>query len=107
MYISHDWMCDPTGFYYAARNADDAASAAPRAVMGDEVKIASGLQLVAEFPAECHIRLVRNGEVAGEADGREFTHDLREPGVYRIEGFLKVDGELRGWIYSNPIYVRE
>jgi hypothetical protein len=107
MYVSHDWMCDPTGFYFAASNADDAASAAPRAVMGDEVKLTAGLQLVAEFPADCHIRLIRNGEVAKESDGREITLDLREPGVYRIEGFLDVDGELRGWIYGNPIYVRE
>ena len=27
-------------------------------------------------------------------------------GVYRVEGWLKVDGEERPWIYSNPIYAR-
>jgi hypothetical protein len=107
VYVSHDWMCDPTGFYFAARNVDDAASASPRAMMGDDVKLAAGLQLVAEFPADCHIRLIRNGEVVGEADGYEFNHDVKEAGIYRIEGFLRVDGELRSWIYSNPIYVRD
>jgi hypothetical protein len=107
MYVSHDWMCDPTGFYFAAHNSEDAASAPPRAKMGDEVKPSAGLQLVAEFPAECHIRLIRNGEVAAESDGREMVFDVSGAGVYRVEGFLKVDTELRGWIYSNPIYVRE
>ena len=29
-----------------------------------------------------------------------------EPGVYRVEGWLTLGGEDRGWIYSNPIYVR-
>ena len=29
-----------------------------------------------------------------------------ETGVYRVEGWLKLDGEDRPWIYSNPIYVR-
>jgi len=31
---------------------------------------------------------------------------LSNPGVYRVEGWLKLDGELRPWVYSNPIYVR-
>jgi hypothetical protein len=106
-YVSHDWMCDATGFYFAARHADDAASAAPRAVMGDEIKLGAGLQLVAEFPAEGHIRLIRNGQIVQEVDGRELTHDVKQAGVYRMEGFLTVDGEMRSWIYSNPIYVRD
>ncbi len=106
-YVSHDWMCDATGFYFAGRHTDDAASAAPRAVMGDEMKVGAGLLLVTEFPAECHIRLIRNGEVVQEADGRELTHDVKQAGVYRVEGFLTVDGEMRSWVYSNPIYVRE
>ncbi len=107
MYISHDWMCDPTVFYFAVEGLEDGPRSAPRAMMGDQTKMGSGLSLVAEFPAACHIRLIRNGEVAAEADGRDFAFDVREAGVYRIEGFLGIDGEQRGWIYSNPIYVRE
>jgi len=34
------------------------------------------------------------------------THITTEPGVYRIEAYRKYLGKLRGWIYSNPIYVR-
>jgi hypothetical protein len=106
-YVSHDWMCDPTGFYFAARNVDDAVGAAPRAVMGDEVALSAGLRLTAEVPAEAHLRLVHNGEVIEEADGRELEITPDEAGVYRLEAFLNVDGELRAWIYSNPIYVRQ
>lgn len=28
------------------------------------------------------------------------------PGVYPLEGWLKLDSEDRPWVYSNPIYVR-
>jgi len=33
-------------------------------------------------------------------------HVIMGPGVYRVEGWLTLDGEERGWIYANPIYVR-
>lgn len=105
-YVSHEWMCDATGFFFGARHVDDAQAAAPRAIMGDEIEYRSGLQLVAEFPASCNVRLLRNGEEVAAAEGYETVLDLDQPGVYRVEGWLTVDGENRPWIYSNPIYVR-
>jgi hypothetical protein len=70
------------------------------------VKADPALRLVAEFPVECDIRLIKNGEEVAKGQGRDFTHTPDGPGVYRIEGWLKVDEEDRVWIYSNPIYVR-
>ena len=102
-YVSHDWMCDPTGTYFAAHQGGDK----PVAILGDELRFAAGQQLIAEFPADCHIRLIRNGEVVQEGDGHELVHGLKQPGIYRAEAFLTVDTELRAWIYTNPIYVRE
>jgi len=102
-YISHDWMCDPTGTVYAARHADAEKLVA---IMGDEVKYDSELRLVAEFPVDCDVRLLKNGEEVIRTHGRTFTHSPDGPGVYRLEAFLKVDGEDRPWIYANPIYVR-
>jgi hypothetical protein len=34
------------------------------------------------------------------------THITAEPGVYRIEAYRRYLSKRRGWIYSNPIYVR-
>jgi hypothetical protein len=31
---------------------------------------------------------------------------VKEPGAYRLEAWLTLDGEQRPWIYSNPIYVK-
>lgn len=106
-YVSHDWMCDPTGFRFVAfRSAELLADEAAYALMGDETAFADDLHLAATFPVECGIRLLKDGAVAVEAEGRQLVHRPDGPGVYRIEGWLPVDGENRVWIYSNPIYVR-
>ncbi len=98
-FVSHDWMCDASGFSFQV------APPTP-ALIGDEIKFVAGQKLVARFPVSCHIRLLRNGKVIADAEQDELEHEVKAPGVYRVEGWLKVDGEDRPWVYSNPIYVR-
>ncbi len=102
-YVAHDWMCDATGFEFSAR----AGNGPPAANMGDEVMWLPGLQFTAKLPVRAHVRLLRNGEeIARPAGETNFVFAVKEPGVYRLEAWLKLDDELRPWIYSNPIYVR-
>jgi hypothetical protein len=102
-YVSHDWICDPTGFRFEAL---DGPVDSPRALMGDEVKASPTLRLVAQTPVSCRIRLLRDGRpIEDRADDR-LDVAVKEPGVYRIEAWLTLDGEERPWIYANPIYVR-
>jgi hypothetical protein len=98
-FVSHDWMCDATGFSFAM-------AAPATAIMGDETKYAAGQKLLAQFPVSCRIRLVRDGKVIADQESDHLEYAVAEPGVYRVEGWLRVDGEHRPWIYSNPIYVR-
>jgi hypothetical protein len=98
-FVSHDWMCDATGFSFLL-------SQPAQEIMGDEVKFAQGQKLVARFPVACHIRLLRNGKEVTELEGGQLEYAAEGPGVYRVEGWLKLDGEDRPWIYSNPIYLR-
>jgi hypothetical protein len=98
-YVSHDWMCDATGFSFLL-------SQPAQEIMGDEVKFAQGQKFVARFPVACHIRLLRNGKEVTELEGGQLEYAAEGPGVYRVEGWLKLDGEDRPWIYSNPIYLR-
>ncbi len=108
-FVSHDWMCDATGFNVILQTAESAGSGkAVPAMMGDEVKFATvkGGKLLAHFPVSCHARLLRDGKVAAEADRDQFEYIVESAGVYRLEGWLKIDGEDRPWIYANPIYVR-
>lgn len=98
-FVSHDWMCDATGFSFQLVHSTPA-------LMGDELKLAEGQKLAARFPVACHIRLLRNGKVIADAEQDQLEQEIKTPGVYRVEGWLKLDGEDRPWVYSNPIYVR-
>jgi len=110
-FVSHDWMCDASGFTLVLNSdpkgsAPSGGAASSRVLMGDEIKFRPGQTLVARFPVACHARLLRRGEVVQQTDGDQIEHQVVEAGVYRVEGWLQLDGELRPWIYSNPIYVR-
>jgi hypothetical protein len=98
-FVSHDWMCDATGFSFVL-------SAGGNAIMGDEIKFAAGQKLLAQFPVACRVRLIQDGKAIADQEGDRLEYALTGPGVYRVEGWLKLDGEDRPWIYSNPIYAR-
>jgi hypothetical protein len=83
-YVSHDWLCDPTGFSFIAEN---------------------NLGLRASLPIPANLKLIRDGQVIAESNGSKFAFKPTEPGAYRLEAWLTVDGEDRPWIFSNPIYV--
>jgi hypothetical protein len=102
VYVSHDWMCDPTGSRFEWIDSADGASR----LMGDEAKFAPGARLVARFPVPCHIRLLSGGRSIAERRGDHLEAEVKAPGVYRVEGWLEVDGEERPWLFTNPIYVR-
>lgn len=102
-YVAHDWMCEATGFRYEALNA----RGKPVGILGDEINHGDGLKLSAQFPIACRTRLLRNGSLIAETTGKDGVEfPVREPGVYRLEAWLMVDGEVRPWIFANPIYVR-
>lgn len=100
-YVAHDWLCDATGFAFVAAMPGQK----PFAVMGDETRFRPGAVLSLEAPAEGVIRLFRNGVKIAETKGRAMQQAVSEPGMYRAEVWLEVDGELRPWIYANPIRV--
>ncbi len=103
VYVSHDWMCDPTGFRFDATDAQGKLVA----LMGDEVKLADGLKLTAKLPLPAYLRLLHHGKEVAKSEGKsEFAFAVKEPGAYRLEAWLKLDGEWRPWIYSNPVYVK-
>lgn len=101
-YVAHDYLCHSTGFAFVAQSPEMKSVA----IMGDEVKLGSGLKIKAEAPAVCILKLFHNGSKVKEVKGRTIEHEATSRGVYRLEAWLEVDGELRPWIYSNHIYVR-
>jgi hypothetical protein len=96
VYVSHDWMADPTGFGYAVEGG----------FMGDELKWQTGQTLRARVPVPGMLRLLCGGREVARTLGTELVHPAAGAGVYRVEAWLEVGGEWRPWIYSNPIYLR-
>ena len=99
VYVAHDWLADPAGFAFVATNNLGVYQ------IGDSIPLFQDAKLTAMLPLAAKLKLIHNGKVVSEASGTKLEHKAREPGYYRLEAWLEVDGELRPWIYSNPIYV--
>jgi hypothetical protein len=96
-YVAFDWLSDATGFRFTARDGRRPLE------MGDET-MARNLTLRAETPIPAELRLLRDGAEIARESGSRLEQAVNEPGVYRVEAWVTVDGEARPWIYSNPIY---
>lgn len=100
-FVGYDLPASTREFRFSAQGLEKDA------VMGDELPVKGGVTLQAKLPAEAEIRLLRNGEVIQTYEkSLSMTYITNAPGVYRVEAYRKFLGKQRGWIYSNPIYLR-
>jgi len=100
-FVGYDLPAPTRGFRFTAQTSKGILS------MGDqeELRGTTTLQVRLPFPAEC--RLLQDGRVIKVwRDQLVGAHITKEPGVYRVEVFIPFLGRQRGWIYSNPIYLR-
>ena len=99
-FIAYDIPAPSDGFRFTLNNDDG------QFMMGDEVNFNGGMTFQIRLPQKALCRLYRNGKMIQEWPDRQIcTHNSKEPGVYRVEAFLPYKGKIRGWIFSNPIYV--
>jgi hypothetical protein len=100
-FVGYDLPASTKGFRFSAQGREASA------LMGDEIPARGGVTLQAKLPAQAEIRLVKDGDVIQTWKNQiACTHITTEPGVYRVEVHRRYLGRRRGWIYSNPIYVR-
>jgi hypothetical protein len=101
-FIGYDLPASTRGFRFTAQGQTGTA------LMGDEIRLGSGVTLQIRLPGKAECRLLRDGQVIKSwPAGREiFTHITNQPGVYRVECYIHYLGSLRAWIFSNPIYIR-
>ncbi len=100
-WIGYDMLHPTEGFSYVGEAEKRVAQ------MGESVSLVEGLTLKVETPANAHIKLIRAGSgVVAESKGRELAFQPSQPGAYRVEVWKKWWFKPRGWIFSNPIYVR-
>jgi hypothetical protein len=100
-FVGYDMAAPTKGFRFSAQG--DRASA----IMGDEISGNMGVTMQIIVPARSEIRVVCDGKVVAkrEAD-THMTHFTSAPGAYRVEAYIEYRGAKRGWIFSNPIYVK-
>lgn len=99
-YVAFDWLCDAAGFDFAA------VTPKQRFEMGSQSALVDGMKFRGQAPHAGRWKLICNGTVIKESDGDSFEYGVEEPGVYRVEVWLEVAGEMKPWILSNPIYIQ-
>jgi hypothetical protein len=101
-FVGYDLPASTRGFRFTAQGRDQTG------IMGDEMTLNSGVTFQIRLPFANPCRLIKDGEVFKTFEGRDiYTQIISQPGVYRVESYLHFLNEERGWIFSNPIYVRE
>lgn len=103
-FVGYDYPAPTRGFKFTANFEKG------QAVLGDEVTNKRGVTLQIGTPAPATVlRLMCNGqEVKRWENQANATHIVpeRQTGAFRVEAHLHYQGQLRGWIFSNPIYIR-
>jgi hypothetical protein len=99
-YVAYDLAGTSRGFGFSA------TCHRGNATMGDEIRLKSPVTLRIRSPLTAILRLIRDGELIVEAPGQELDYETVEPGVYRVEAYRRYRLKRRGWVFTNPIYVR-
>jgi hypothetical protein len=100
-FVGYDLPGSTRGFTFKGRGLEHSV------IMGDEIPAKRGVTLQAHLPQPAEIRLIKDGTTINIwRDSQACAYSATEPGVYRVEVWRNYLGLKRGWIFSNPIYVR-
>jgi len=100
-FVGYDLPASTRGFTFKGKGVEQSV------IMGDEISSKRGVTLQAHLPKPAEIRLIKDGKtIAIWKHSQACAYSATEPGVYRVEVWRNYLGLKRGWIFSNPIYVR-
>lgn len=101
-FIGYDLPHPTSGFQLKGSSTHDSA------IMGDEISLKGGVTLQITLPLKTECILIKDGQPVKTWMNQEIcSYSATQPGVYRVEVYLPYKGLRRGWIFSNPIYIRE
>jgi hypothetical protein len=100
-FVGYDLPASTRGFTFKGKGLEQSV------MMGDEISSKRGVTLQAHLTQAAEIRLIKDGKaIAIWKDSQACAYSATEPGAYRVEVWRNYLGLKRGWIFSNPIYVR-
>lgn len=100
-FIGYDLPATTKGFRFSAQGREG------EALPGDEIAAEGGVTFRVRLPSVGECRLLKDGLIIQRWKEQEIcSYIATEPGVYRVEVYRPFLGRKRGWIFSNPIYVR-
>jgi len=95
-YVTYEVPAPVEGFVFRAERGSERWFPISRVPPGG-----GPLTLRVATPEPAEVRLLRDGEPVAEAGAREASWRVSEPGVYRVEVYLRG----QPWIFSNPICI--
>ena len=101
-FVGYHVLGDPRGFSFVARDGEGKVVA----TCGQEVTMSDDLSLEVRSPCRARLRLLRDGVVIEESHGNRLHARIDAAGVYRVEAHRRNRLQYRGWVFTNPIYVR-
>ncbi|MGQ9609019.1 MAG: PHP domain-containing protein [bacterium] len=98
-FFAHDFLINSKGFVFEAKTKEGRI-----AIMGDEVKLKSPIELRIYSPVLTDLALIKDGKVIKETrNTNELIYNADSCGVYRAYARYKN----RPWAFTNHIYVKE
>ncbi len=100
-FIGYDLPAPTRGFRFWAEVEEQ------NYIMGDEFEYDRPIDLKIHLPQKADCCLLRNGKPAALwKNSSDCKYSVQNLGVYRVEVYRPYLGRRRGWIFSNPIYIR-
>jgi hypothetical protein len=100
-WVAYDLPKSTRGFRFSAQGKT--AAAGP----GEEIPFSPGILRRANLPHTAEWRIIRAGEgIVSRGSGAAATFSPAGSGAFRLEARRFFRGRKRGWIFSNPVYLR-
>jgi hypothetical protein len=100
-FIGYDLPHSTRGFRLTVHGSEKVGT------MGDEFSVKGGVTLQMRLPIRTECTVFKDGQAVKTFRNKDqCTFITAEAGVYRVEAYIYYRGKKRGWIYSNPVYIR-
>lgn len=101
VYVAHEYWNSAKGFSFTIGDKEKEVGIGGEFILKDKPAF-----IKVNLPIHGLIKIMHNGKKIFETSGTEFSLEIKEKGIYRVEAYQKKLGKYRPWIYSNHINVK-